>query len=1135
MSHSGHSSYLSELLGKSQPKTDLEKTLTEVSNLNTRLNTVGMSPEVSSPGPFISLLRLLARPGSATLNVAREFTNANAGPTPGRFDPGAAFIRGLTGKQETWGKDIVQDLGVSSNPLFRTSIMGMKIAPNAAGMLGTAIDLLNPLDPLNWLLPGAGKVGMRAIPKGMPLLERAFGSQVATELAEKLGPEWVENSLGRLYKTGEGSAETVGQLVGQVGHRAGKLGIAKGVNPESVAETMLKAIEERGFNASTRLADKSKYALNMGIQVPFTNKTLGRVNLPGSQYIATPIARGMEKVAKTPLGQAVGRNFSTRFVPNTVPGSVWTRMLRSAADKPTIDTRGIIPDPNLLETKSGQEAYQEIMEGLQGLTGKAASREQDYERALDEALKGMTDADRKELMKGLVDPTYQVKPHQVKALEFLQRAREKMVEDYRRLGVNFTPLEDYVPFITVGKPLTKDESELLKGAFGARIKRVQGMDLGVALSKQVDPHLIPRTLNAIDPAEVNKVLGREWLTEDAGVAMARRGIKAIRGQEATTFLQGMMEKYGLSVDDLESLRTLPDGYVVVNPRVEGSGRVALDPVKEGVTSAFALPQEFVRSYNEYTSLVFNPNSTNDLMRFFDKSTRLYKTVAYMWTPGHIPRDFMSNMYNLWLGGMRNPDAVLDSVKLHMDVARMGKVSKAGTGEWSELLKPEKINMEEPFASTARLLAGETEIPKDLLQAEEIIKTHGKASITLLENQMHIGVPEARRIIDELEKRGVLGAMDASGKRKILGMPEKPLENPIATPRSQESFNGVPLKYPQWEGTTVELYESLKDMGLTESSGILNEFQQVGKDWSVTTGPFRPYTEAMRKATRLNDNVARVAGVIDNLKKGMSLEEAVGATKKVLFDYNDLTPFEKKFMKRVVPFYTWMRKNIPLQVEMLLKQPGKYSTTYKAMHDIGTPEDTEVPSFISQQGGLKIEGKDGKARYIIPNLPFADLSKLPINPEQTRELLGSVNPALRVIPEMSLNRAFFSGQPLENYGGELQKIPLGHLLTKLGVKEEDIPLINKRYLGYMLNQIPPLRNLDIMSNPQNTRQVSKAISWVGGPQIYPADWAKLAATYEQRDKLRDLIRVLGDKGIDVPTMKELESTTKKRAHKAHKAH
>jgi hypothetical protein len=287
-----------------------------------------------------------------------------------------------------------------------------------------------------------------------------------------------------------------------------------------------------------------------------------------------------------------------------------------------------------------------------------------------------------------------------------------------------------------------------------------------------------------------------------------------------------------------------------------------------------------------------------------------------------------------------------------------------------------------------------------------------------------------------------------------------------------------------------------------------------------------YTDVMRKITRGNDNFARIAGAIDFMSKGATPEQAAAKVKKFLFDYFDLTPFEKRFMKRVIPFYTWLRKNLPLQVEMLLSKPGKYATTYKATEDIGDiPTDEEAPSFISEAGGFRLPGADGEGgTYVIPNLSYADLGKVPMSIENVRELAAMINPVIRAPIEMLTNTSLFSGQNLERYKGESQEIPFGQLLESLGLIE-NAPQVSSRTTGYLLDQIPPLRTASTISNPEHPRQVARLLSVLGGPQIYPVDWAQDAATYERRDTLRALVRSLEDQGTQVPTTRELDSSRK----------
>jgi len=77
--------------------------------------------------------------------------------------------------------------------------------------------------------------------------------------------------------------------------------------------------------------------------------------------------------------------------------------------------------------------------------------------------------------------------------------------------------------------------------------------------------------------------------------------------------------------------------------------------------------------------------------------------------------------------------------------------------------------------------------------------------------------------------------------------------------------------------------------------------------------------------------AKVVNYLAGLKKGMSSDEAAKIVHKTLFDYNDLTHFERHVLRRVFPFYTWSSKNATeLQPFLLTERPLSYSVLAKVL-------------------------------------------------------------------------------------------------------------------------------------------------------------------------------------------------------------
>lgn len=153
----------------------------------------------------------------------------------------------------------------------------------------------------------------------------------------------------------------------------------------------------------------------------------------------------------------------------------------------------------------------------------------------------------------------------------------------------------------------------------------------------------------------------------------------------------------------------------------------------------------------------------------------------------------------------------------------------------------------------------------------------------------------------------------------------------------------------------------------------------------------------------------VAAVNDT--SGVS-EEILDEIAKYHFDYSDLSSFEKNVGRRVVPFYTWTRRNIPLQIELLMTQP-KGVQRYMAVKrnlELGTDSEPIVPSYFGEQLMIRTPWTTkGSRMYGTIDLPFKDPLKL-VDPGQA---LGMVTPMLKTPVEAWAGKQFFSDVPLRD--------------------------------------------------------------------------------------------------------------------------
>lgn len=253
------------------------------------------------------------------------------------------------------------------------------------------------------------------------------------------------------------------------------------------------------------------------------------------------------------------------------------------------------------------------------------------------------------------------------------------------------------------------------------------------------------------------------------------------------------------------------------------------------------------------------------------------------------------------------------------------------------------------------------------------------------------------------------------------------------------------------------YKQLADI-IKEYKVVDNTFFK--EEMSAGMYEFLPYKAGAKVGSAI-EGTQRVNLFLSLLDQGKSYEEAVEGVNKFLFDYSELTEFEKGTMRRILPFYTFMRKNVPLMLEqMFLEQPNTFNTLDKAFTNIEKMNEDYVDENHRnpfRQDYIQLPFNiEGQSYGIANQLPYNQLERvLDIN-----KLAGQMNPLIKTPFEIIKGKSFYTGMelgsPLDYLMQQIpaSKIPYNAFKSKEKGTEREL-YIASQLAGFPINDISPM--------------------------------------------------------------------------------
>jgi len=165
----------------------------------------------------------------------------------------------------------------------------------------------------------------------------------------------------------------------------------------------------------------------------------------------------------------------------------------------------------------------------------------------------------------------------------------------------------------------------------------------------------------------------------------------------------------------------------------------------------------------------------------------------------------------------------------------------------------------------------------------------------------------------------------------------------------------------------------------------------------------------------------------------NLDEAAAAAavrvRKFHPDSRGLTPFESKYMRRLIPFYSWIRQAFPTVVSTAISKPGRVTALPKASYNAAIalgmdpnsisdqfPSDTLYPSFITDT----ITGPLGSYGYNLGS-PQEGILGDTLNGNIPRNIASMLNPLIKTPIEFTTDQSLSTGAYIADKGEAVDQL------------------------------------------------------------------------------------------------------------------
>ena len=229
---------------------------------------------------------------------------------------------------------------------------------------------------------------------------------------------------------------------------------------------------------------------------------------------------------------------------------------------------------------------------------------------------------------------------------------------------------------------------------------------------------------------------------------------------------------------------------------------------------------------------------------------------------------------------------------------------------------------------------------------------------------------------------------------------------------------------------------------------------------------------------------------------LGAKDPIDAVKKVVFDPSNMSPWEKNFAKKAIPFYTFTKQNLMFQASNIMKNTSRYNNLLRTFREAyGSLDENQYRDYQKESMQIPLyTDKKGNLVTLKSNLPTSDLGEWASDP--LRRLISSSTSLVKVPYEAVTGIDTFTGQ-------KSNKTPIDYLASVFGLSNAE--------------RIP-----DRLSNISTKNTAGQNFANLFGSVASYNDAEKIANSNEYQEFLdyQNYINDLKKQGVNIPTITEL---------------